>query len=72
MDDTLHNLTNQLLDCQEERGRLNDEGVSLRDQIKRLRGQIIELERRHKTALDNAYAAGFDAGKRDARQGGQQ
>ena len=62
MGDSMRKLTNQLSDCQDERKKQHDT-------IERLREQLAEIERRHKTALDNAHEAGYSAGQQDARRG---
>ncbi len=58
--DTMHKLATQLLDCQDEQKKLHET-------IEHMREQFAEMERHHKTALENAYEEGYRAGQRDTR-----
>lgn len=58
--DTMHKLATQLLDCQDERKKQHDT-------IERLREQLTESGRHHKTAVNNAYAEGYEAGLQAGR-----
>jgi predicted nucleic acid-binding Zn-ribbon protein len=60
--DTMNKLASQLVDCQDEQKKLRGEN-------ERLRTQLTDIERRHKTALDNAHVAGYRAGQQDAQRG---
>ena len=62
MNNTMHKLATQLLDCQDDQKKQHDT-------IERLREQLAEIERRHKTALNNAHEAGYRAGQQDAQRG---
>ncbi len=66
MSDIAEKLAAQLLVCQDEREMLRSEIGRMKTQLERLRAQLIELERKQKVALDNAYAEGYRAGKNDA------
>lgn len=55
--------TNPLLDCRDERQTLQDERGN--PKAERLNAQIIEIQRKHLIALDNASAEGCQAGQDD-------
>ena len=58
--------TNALDHLQEKWTVCHRENEALREENKKLRDELEELQRRQKIALDNAYADGYKAGQADA------